>query len=129
MLKGVLLLGLSSVLALLTFTATFRWAVSHLPPKQANHLADVSIADAPGLIALFLPRRPRAIWNLVVLAGVLLLLGAPHWLVVRIMTTRADWRDYLLYAATLPWWLALVALAALVWARHRLAVAQEEKGR
>lgn len=129
MLQAILLTGLSGVLAILTFAATFRRVASRLSAKQAIHLADASVGDAPGLIGLLLPRRPRAIWNLVVFAGAMLLLSIPHWLTVRMVSMRTNLRDYLWYAVTLPWWLALVALAAFVWARHRLAVAQEAADR
>jgi len=129
MLQLALLLGLSGALAILTFAATFRQVTSRLSRNQAIHLADTSAGDAPGLIGLLLPRRSRTIWNLIVFAGAMLLLSIPHWLAVRIVGTRTDWRDYVWYAVTLPWWLAVVALAALVWARHRLAVAQEAAGR
>jgi hypothetical protein len=129
MLQTTLLLGLSGLLAILTFAATFRRVASRLSPKQATHLGDAWTAEAPGLIGLLLPRRPRAIWNLIVFVGAMLLLSIPHWLTVRTVSMRTDWRDYLWYAVTLPWWLALVALTAFVWANHRLAVAQEAAGR
>ena len=113
---------------MLTFAATFRRVVSGQPSKQAGHLGDASTGDLPDLIGLSLPRGPRAIWNLIVLAGAMLLLSIRHWLTARIVTTRTDWRDHLWYVVTLPWWLALVALVAFVWRRHRLAVRQEAAG-
>ena len=108
---------------------------SHVPSRSVGPAlkaggppGDASTGDLPDLIGLLLPREPRAIWNLIVLAGAMLLLSIRHWLTARIVTTRTDWRDHLWYVVTLPWWLALVALVAFVWGRHRLAIRQEAAG-
>jgi hypothetical protein len=112
----------------MAFVGLYRWLLATLPRRRVGHLADVALPDWPGLVGLLLPRGPRTIWNLLVLAFVTLLLGAPHYLPIRLVAIGDEARGYLWYALTLPWWLAVMALPAAALASHRLAQSHSTPG-
>lgn len=91
------------------------------PTGTEDGLAEMAMPDWPGLISVLLPKPIRAIWNALVLAGTVFLLGTPHHLVIWNFwnqTRLGPWL-YFHYAWTLVYWLLLLALPALVTVRNQ----------
>lgn len=127
------LIGVTIVLSVFALRFWLRFFERRLKPlKTPVELADLTMQDASmagaivGVAGILLPRPARAVWNLLVLAMCVLFLGLPHHLAI-----WNFWRSreidpwlYVHYAWTLVYWLALLALPALIIARHRKSRAE-----
>lgn len=116
------LILITTILSVVAFRFWLKFFQRRMRPAGTEDgLAEMAMPDWPGLISVLLPRPIRAIWNALVLAGTVFLLGTPHHLVIWNFwnqTRLGPWL-YFHYAWTLAYWLLLLALPALVIVRHQ----------
>ena len=116
------LVGITIILSFLAFRFWLNLFHRRLKPLSPEPgLADMNVTEWPGLISLLLPRRVRAMWNAVIFGLCVFLLGFPHHLVIWNFwnhTRLGPWL-YFHYAWTLCYWLLLLALPAMLMARHQ----------
>jgi hypothetical protein len=108
-----------SVIAFRFWLQLFQRRLKPVTPEMG--LADLAVPDWPGLISLLLPRSIRGVWNALILGAAVLLLGTPHHLVIWNFwnqTRLGPWL-YVHYVWTLGYWLALLAVPAMIAVRHR----------
>lgn len=87
--------------------------------KQPIELAEVSMGEAD-LVGFLLPRSTRMVWNFLVATVCILALGLPHHLVIWNFWRRLEIDPWLYahYVWTLGYWIGLIAVYALILARH-----------
>lgn len=126
---GYLLLSITLASSAVAFRAWTQIITPWILRRQgAQDVADAAATDWPGIISDLLPRRIRRFWNFSVVAACVFFLGFPHHVVLWRFFDPAQLDPWLYfhYAWSLAYWLALLALPALILARHRLAVEQRK---
>jgi len=117
-----ILILITAILSLVAFRLWLKFFQLRLKSGSTDGgLAELPVADWPGLISLLLPRPIRAVWHALVLGFAVLVLGTPHHLVIWNFwnqTRLGPWL-YVHYVWTLGYWLILLALPALVVVRHQ----------
>lgn len=127
---GYLLLAISalaSVVALRTWLKIITPWVKRR--RRATNIAELGVGDWPGIIGAFLPRRARQVWNVSWMTGCVLLLGLPHFLVLRTFFRPGELDPWYWFhfAWTLIWWLIVLAVPAALAASHRLSLVSNQE--
>ena len=106
-----------SALALWFWLGFFTRRAKHF--KQPTELADLSAGEAD-LVGFLLPKSARRVWNFLVATVCILALGLPHHLVIWNFGRHSEINPWLYvhYVWTLGYWIGLIAVYALILARH-----------
>lgn len=125
---GYVMSGLTVAVSILSFQFFLRFFTSRSHRfKRSVDVADLSMNEAD-VVGFLLPRAIRRVWNFLVLAVAIVFLGVPHYLVIFNFWRQREidaWL-YVHYSWTLIYWIALLALYALVLANHRRSRSRQE---
>ena len=122
---GYLVLTISLLASVAAFRGWLKFFTGWLRRRRrATDIANIGVGDWPGIIGAFLPYRARQLFNLAVMALTVVLLGLPHFFVVRsfFRPGEVDPSYWFHFAWTLIWWLIVLAVPAVLAASHRLSL-------